>query len=120
MAAKYNFIANANGLGAMDQGVDFIRIVTLTKNSVPIDLTGAVVTFKAKTNYSSATFALEATQGNGMISLSELEGKIYIVVPAVTTALIAAGSYLYSFDMELSGHKYRISEGVLQNTPGVI
>jgi len=120
MAAKYNFIANANGLGSMDQGADFIRTVTLTKNNVAIDITGAVVTFRAKSNYSDTTFALNATQGNGMISLSGAEGKIYIIVPAATTAAIPAGSYLYSFDMNLAGKTYRISEGVLQNLPGVL
>lgn len=105
MAVKTNIV--------IDQGTDFNSSFTFTDESdEPIDFTTYTANSQMRKSYTSSTaytFNLNMTN-NGIITLS---------MNAATTSSLSAGRYVYDLEVESSGVRSRLVEGIVTVTPQV-
>jgi len=105
MAAKTNIV--------IDQGTDFNSSFTFTDEADdPIDFSIYTANSQLRKTYSSTTAYSFQTSlaNNGIITLS---------MNAATTANLSPGRYVYDLEVEASGVRSRLVEGVVTVTPQV-
>ena len=106
MSAKYNIV--------IDQGSDYNLKLTLSQDSVGLDLTGYAIRGKIKQNFTSATsVSFSATTIDATI------GEFMVELTASTTAAMSAGKYVYDIEIYKDPYVTRILEGSLLITPEV-
>lgn len=110
MATKVNL--------SIDQGTDFSRVLSITSDSAPVDLTGYVFQSQARLKFTSEaafTFSFE------ILNQSTDPGKVrMLLIPSQTESLVLKESTSYLYDVEmttLSGQKKRLFEGTIQLNP---
>ena len=105
MAVKTNIV--------IDQGTDFNSSFTFTDESdEPIDFSIYTANSQLRKTYTSSTsYTFQTSLTNsGIITLS---------MNAATTANLSPGRYVYDLEVEASGVRSRLVEGVVTVTPQV-
>jgi hypothetical protein len=105
MAAKTNIV--------IDQGTDFNSSFTFTDEADdPIDFSIYTANSQLRKTYTSSTSYTFQTSlaNNGIITLS---------MNAATTSNLSPGRYVYDLEVEASGVRSRLVEGVVTVTPQV-
>lgn len=105
MAVKTNIV--------IDQGADFNSSFIFTDElDEPIDFTTYTANSQIRKTYTSSTaynFEINLAN-NGVITLS---------MNAATTANLSPGRYVYDLEVENSGNRSRLVEGIVSVTPQV-
>lgn len=105
MATKLNIV--------IDQGSTFnSEITVLDDNDEPVDFTNYTTNSQMRKSFSSSTsYAFTVVGSNtGVITLS---------MNAATTNAISAGRYVYDVEVESSGIRSRLIEGIVVVSPQV-
>lgn len=102
------------------QGATWKLTMTYTNNEgAPVDLTNYTARMQARTSFEAGTAALSLTSNSG-IALGGTAGTIDLLVPATTTAAIAAEQYVYDLEIESASNEVtRVVQGTLIVTPEV-
>lgn len=103
MAAKYRL--------SFDQGTTWSRVLTITTDGTPWNLTGYAARLQVRDGSESSTPIINLTNASGLTIGDEL-GTITISRSATQTAGYAAGNYVY--DLELvspTGEVTRLLQG---------
>lgn len=96
----------------MDKGASFSESYQVLDAGVPRNITGAVITFKAKEAGASVPLSLDLAVGTGITITDAANGKFSVVVASV--GLSAAKKYDYTLKIALGGVTQRLAEGDIQ------
>jgi len=96
-----------------DQGATFKRTITWTNQArTPYNLTGYTARMQVRSTVSASNVELELTTSNSRITLGGAAGTINLTVPAVTTAALTPGLYVYDLELiSAGGEVTRLIEG---------
>ena len=96
-----------------DQGATFKRTITWTNQAkTPYNLTGYTARMQVRSTASASNVELELTTANSRIVLGGTAGTIQLTVPAVTTAALTPGLYVYDLELVSGGGEVtRLIEG---------
>lgn len=96
-----------------DQGATFKRTITWTNQAkVPFNLTNFTARMQVRSTAESSNVELELTTANSRIVLGGAAGTIQLTVPAVTTAALTPGLYVYDLELVSGGGEVtRLIEG---------
>ena len=103
-AGKYNLV--------IDQGSDYATTLTLTKDGSAINLTNYIARSHIRATKESSNYV-----GFTMTFPDRAAGQVTMTLPSATSSSMAAGSYVYSLEIETSaGVVTRLIEGSLTLT----
>lgn len=105
----------------IEQGADFfINLTYKDDTGSPIDLTGYSARMQVREDYSSATALVDATTGNGDITLGGVSGSIDIHIPASVTGALNFDTGKYDIEIvDASGVVTRLLQGSVVLSPEV-
>ncbi len=111
-SGKHNFV--------FEQGTSIERVITWTdQQDVPIDNTGYTAAMQLRKLHASAT-AILSLGSPADINVGGTDGKFTIVVASAVMITLAAGRYVYDFEITSSGGIVtRLLEGSRIITPEV-
>lgn len=109
---KYNMIC--------PQGSTFLKQITYSVDSTPVDLTGYIARMQVRETYSSTNVILSLTNQGAepTISVND-EGQIDLYINADDTAKVVAKEYVYDLELDSGGTVTRLLEGKFIVTPEV-
>ena len=104
MAAKYNL--------KIEQGATF-RQTLWWKNpdETALDLTGYTGRLQIRANIAATDVLISLTTENGGITITQLTGKIELLITATATAAITWSSAVYDLEMVQGSEVYRLIAG---------
>lgn len=102
------------------QGATWKLSMTYTSGDTqPVNLTNYTARMQARVSYDSPDVALNLTHTSG-INLGGTAGTVELLVPASTTAGVAAKQYVYDLELESPSQEVtRLVQGTLTVTPEV-
>ena len=90
---------------------DFRFRVTITKNGVPVDITGATFTFSVKWATTDAAPIFTRTLGSGITVVVAADGTLDILIASANTASLPSYTVILPYDLEM------VEAGGLISTP---
>ena len=107
----------------IEQGATFTHSFAIIDSGVPRNITGALITLKARLDGSpiSVPLDLDLAVGSGVTITNAANGKFSITVSnTVTAGLLAGKKYNYTLKISLGGVVERLLQGVLTVSSEVI
>ena len=103
MSAKYNLVC--------DQATTFNFQFQILNDNTPWDLTNYVVVMTVRPFVGASTTTVVASTANGRITVDGPNGRITVIIDAVTTGNISASRYSYDLVVDSGSVVTRILEG---------
>jgi len=95
----------------MTQGACWNKVIILKDNlGVPLDLTGCEAKMQIRPSVTDSTVLLELSTANGRITIVGTEGKLFLAVGHIYTALLSDDA-VYDLDIMIGTCVYTILRG---------
>ena len=95
-----------------DQGATLeVSLTYLDSDGAAVNLSGYTARMQVRTEVTAAAATLTLTTENGRIALGGAAGTVALTVPAIDTAAVAAGEYVYDLELVTGARVVRLIEG---------
>lgn len=98
----------------VEQGATYVRSFVWKSDNTAVDLTGYTARMQIRRNPTSDEVLFSATTENSLLTLTPLDGKVDLVIPASTTELFDWRNARYDLELEAdTGFVYRLVQGTV-------
>lgn len=98
----------------IEQGATYLRSFVWKTSSAPVDLTGYTARMQIRRNPASDEVLFSATTENSLLTITPLDGKVDLVIPATDTESFDWRTARYDLELESSvGVVIRLVQGTV-------